>query len=72
MTRIKQRRNALRLTQARLAMLVGITERTLQSHEHGVGRKCPAPAREAIARVLGVQVSDLFDDRGVALLLQAA
>lgn len=72
MTRLKHRREALRLTQARVAQMVGITEKTLSSHEIGVGRRCPWPAREALARVLGAQVSDLFDDRGVALLLKAA
>lgn len=72
MTRLKQRREALRLTQARVAMLAGVTERTYASHETGAGRRCPWPAREAMARVLGCQVSDLFDSTGVAIHLEAA
>ena len=66
MTRLKQKREALRLTQARVAMLAGITERTLQSHELGKGRKCPWPAREALARVLGVPLETLFTHDGIA------
>lgn len=67
MMKLKQRREALKLTQARVAMLAGVSERTLSGHERGEGRRCPYPAREAIARVLGIKVASLFDERGVAL-----
>ena len=66
MTNLKKRRERLKLTQSRVAMLAGITDRTLTAHETGKGRRCPYPARESLARVLGCNVSFLFDANGVA------
>jgi DNA-binding XRE family transcriptional regulator len=66
MKKLKARRLALGITQARVAMLSGVTERCYHSHENGAGRRCPWPARESIARALGCSVSVLFDERGVA------
>lgn len=66
MTKLQKKRKALKLTQERVALLAGITARTLTSHETGKGRRMPYPAQQALARVLDASVNYLFDENGRA------
>lgn len=60
--RIKQRRLALGMTQAQLARAIGRCRSLVAEYE--AERKCiPHPTLWHIARVLGVRVDALFEDR---------
>lgn len=62
MTKLQAKRKALDLTQERVAMLAGITSRTLTDHERGVGRKASYNTQAALARVLGCQIGHIFEN----------
>lgn len=66
MTKLLERRTHLKLTQARVSDLSGVSEKTYAEHERGAGRKCPAPVRAAIAMALKCKPIDIFDEHGVA------
>lgn len=60
-TRIRLRRNMLGMSQEKLGESLGITFQQIQKYEKGTNR-VGASRLQAIATVLGVPVSFLFDD----------
>lgn len=66
MTKLQATRKRLGMTQERVALLSGITARTLSSHETGRGRRMPYAARNSVSRILGCDVSYFFTKEGKA------
>jgi transcriptional regulator with XRE-family HTH domain len=63
--RLRTLRRLSGLSQADLGKLIGASQREISQYERG--KTFPRPERiEAIARVLGVDVGDLFNNRKVA------
>lgn len=60
--RMKKRRIAVGMSQARLASRLGITYQQVQKYENGINR-VGASRLEAAARILGVEPAFFFDGR---------
>ena len=65
-TKLKLYRDKKGLTQAALAFAAGLSERSYNVHERGKGGRCHDQKQAAIASVLGVKPSILFDAQGRA------